>query len=108
MTHQPERRQKIRKRVLKGGKVFYNNYAVSYDCTIRNESDEGMQLLIDPNVALPNSISLLNRKDGTLADARIVWQKPGLIGVKFSTKMQDVRDFSKSDIRRMSIIATRG
>lgn len=108
MTHQPERRRKTRKRVLKGGKVFYNNYAVSYDCTIRNESDEGMQLLVDPNIALPKSFSLLNRKDGTLADARVVWQKPGLLGVEFSTRMQDVRDFSKSDIRRMSIIATRG
>lgn len=108
MTHTPERRTEARKRVLKGGKVFYNNFAISLDCVIRNESSCGMQISVDPNQALPNEFSLLNRKDGTLADAKIVWKDGDTLGVQFCTKMQDVRTFAKADIRRMSIIATRG
>lgn len=103
-----ERRKTARQRVLKGGKLFYSNYAVSLDCVIRNESEEGMQIKLDPNITIPPEISLLNKKDGTLAEARVVWQHGATAGVEFATKMQDVRDFSKADIRRMSIIATRG
>ena len=108
VTHSPERRKEARHRVLKGGKVFYNNYAISFDCTIRNESPDGMQIRMDPTLAVPSHISLLNRKDGTMADAKIVWQRAGVMGLKFESKMQDVLSFSTADIRRMSIIATRG
>lgn len=108
MTHTPERRKEDRQRVLKGGKVFYNNFAISMDCTIRNESSGGMQITVDPSFMLPTNISLLNRKEGTLADAKIVWKEGNRAGIQFSTEMQDVRSFAKADIRRMSIIATRG
>ncbi|WP_180967016.1 PilZ domain-containing protein [Cohaesibacter celericrescens] len=108
MTHQPERRQADRQRVLKGGKVFYKNYSISMDCTIKDESSTGMKIKMDANCALPSDVALLNRKDGKLADAHIVWKHGDLLGVKFSSKMEDVRSFAKADIRRMSIIATRG
>ncbi len=108
MTYTPERRIEDRQRVLKGGKVFYNNFAISLDCLIRNESSHGMQILVDPNCALPNAFSVLNRKDGTLADAKVVWKEGERMGVEFCSKMQNVRSFAKADIRRMSIIATRG
>ncbi|WP_319530941.1 PilZ domain-containing protein [uncultured Cohaesibacter sp.] len=108
MTDIKDRRREDRKRVLKGGKLFFNNYAISLDCTIRNESDHGMQLRLDPQVAVPKAFALLNRKDGTLADAKLVWKHGDSIGVEFSTEMKDVLSFSKADIRRMSIIATRG
>lgn len=108
VTYEPERRKEARKRVLKGGKVFYNNYSISLDCTIRDESDHGMQLKVDPQQMVPTDIALLNRKDGQLAAAKIVWKHGDQIGVEFKGKMQDVRSFAKADIRRMSIIATRG
>ena len=108
MSSLTERRKEERHRVLKGGKLFYANYSMSIDCMIRNESENGMQVKVDPNITLPKKVSLLNRKDGTLGEAEIVWQKPGQIGLEFQTKMQDVRSFAKADIRRMSIIATRG
>ena len=103
-----DRRSEDRHRVLKGGKVFFNNYAISADCMIRNESDHGMQIKMDPHISLPENISLLNRKDGTLAEARVIWKQAGSIGLQFKSPMQDVRTFAKSDIRRLSIIATRG
>ncbi|WP_114009772.1 PilZ domain-containing protein [Cohaesibacter intestini] len=108
MTHTPERRTEDRQRVLKGGKVFYNNFAISLDCVIRNESSHGMQITLDPTCALPNEFSLLNRKEGTLADAKVIWKNGDKMGIEFCSKMQDVRTFAKADIRRMSIIATRG
>ena len=108
MTQFSERRKEDRKRVLKGGKVFYKNYSVSMDCLIKDESSTGMKIKLDPNYALPNAISLLNRKDGTLADAKIVWKHGDQVGLEFLTRMEDVRSFAKADIRRMSIIATRG
>ncbi|SNY92049.1 PilZ domain-containing protein [Cohaesibacter sp. ES.047] len=108
MTVTSERRREDRKRVLKGGKIFYNNFSISLDCTIRNESEHGMQIRIDPQAALPSHFALLNRKEGTLAEANLVWKHGDSVGVELSTEMKDVRTFGKSDIRRMSIIATRG
>ena len=108
VTYITERRTEDRQRVLKGGKVFYNNYAISVDCMIRDESAKGMHIKVDPNFVLPSHFSLLNRKDGTLADARVVWKDGSELGIEFSTEMKDVRNFAKADIRRMSIIATRG
>jgi hypothetical protein len=104
----PDRRLYTRRRVLKGGKVFYNNFAMSMDCTIRNESEHGMRIKVDPLITLPSNFSLLNRKDGTMAEVHIVWHRDGEIGVEFDSGMEDVRKLAKSDIRRMSIIATRG
>ena len=108
MTYSTDRRTENRKRVLKGGKVFYNNFSISLDCVIRNESQDGMQISVDPTLALPSEFAVLNRKDGTLADAKIIWKEGGKLGLKFSTQMEDVRNFAKADLRRMSIIATRG
>ena len=108
MTNWHERRKEARHRVLKGGKVFYNNYAISFDCMIKDESTHGMKLKIDPNIMFPDTFALLNRKDGTLADARIVWAAGDQVGVEFLSEMEDIRNFAKADIRRMSIIATRG
>ena len=108
MVDFPERRKENRTRVLKGGKVFYNHYAISIDCVIRDESEHGTRIRIDPAYPIPSDIAVLNRKDGTLADAKVIWKKGDMIGLEYSTKMEDVRAFSKSDIRRMSIIATRG
>lgn len=108
VTNDKERRRHPRRRVLKGGKVFYDNYAISVDCVIRDESLLGAQITVDPGTLLPAHFALLNRKDGTLADARIVWKNGNRLGVEFSSQMQDVQTFSRADIRRMAIIATRG
>ncbi|MCT4656867.1 MAG: PilZ domain-containing protein [Cohaesibacter sp.] len=108
MDYFPERRQFQRQRVVKGGKVFYQNFALSTDCMIRNQSDHGMRIKVDPYITLPREFSLLNRKEGTLAQVKLVWQTGDEIGVEFTSNMEDVRNFAKSDIRRMSIIATRG
>ncbi|MCV6547818.1 MAG: PilZ domain-containing protein [Cohaesibacter sp.] len=103
-----DRRQSSRRRVLKGGKVFYNNFSISLDCTIRNESDKGMRLKVDPLISLPRSFSLLNRKDGTMAEVSVIWHHEGEFGVEFVGLMEDVHKLAKSDLRRISIIATRG
>ena len=108
VSHNPERRKVDRRRVLKGGRVFCNNYAISFDCLIRDESEKGMQIKVDQRYELPSEFAVLNRKDGTLADAKLIWKEGTQIGVEFSSRMQDVRSFAKADIRRMSIIATRG
>ncbi len=108
MTLRLEHRKSRRRRVLKGGRIFYNNYCFSCDCIIRNENDSGMQLKVDSGALVPTEFAILNRKDGTLANARMVWHKDTQIGIEFLSKFADVRDSSREHIRQMSVLVTSG
>ena len=97
-----ERRQSLRRRVFKGAKLFFQNYMMSVDCTIRNESDDGMQLTVDPGLMLPTEMTLLNRKEGTLAPVQMIWRKGHHMGVELEGDVEDVRASEKSYIRQLT------
>ena len=46
-----EHRSSRRQRVLKSGKIIYNNGSIVIDCTVRNISDTGAQLKVPTSVA---------------------------------------------------------
>ena len=102
MTVQVENRTSRRRRVLKGGKVFYNDFYFSIDCVIRNEGADGMMVEVPVDVVLPESIAVLSRKDSSLASARVIWRKGERVGVQLTSEPEDVRKSSHLHIRQMS------
>ena len=48
-----DHRRQIRRRVLKGGKILFNNKASSIDCAIRNLSEGGALLHVESAVGIP-------------------------------------------------------
>lgn len=105
MSLNEDRRHHQRRRVLKGGKIFYQDFAISVDCMIRDESEDGMQVIVDPNLLMPREVSILNRKDGTLADAKIVWRDQDRMGLELQSEPRSIHDFDQAGVRRLSIIA---
>lgn len=76
-----EKREAPRKRVLKGAKAILPGGGV-IDCTIRNLSDTGAQLQVEP-LAVPNTFELrIPGREGRLM-VQVVWRKSGAIGVRF-------------------------
>nr|WP_321458219.1 PilZ domain-containing protein [uncultured Cohaesibacter sp.] len=102
MTAILERRQSRRRRVFKGAKLFYQNFMMSVDCTIRNESQNGMQLVVDPNIMLPDELSVLNRKEGTIAPVQMVWRHGRRLGIAVDGDVVDVRSSDKRSIRMLT------
>ena len=97
-----ERRHSQRRRVFKGAKLFFQNFKMSVDCTIRNESESGMQLLVDSELVLPTELSLLDRKDGTLAPVEMIWREGAHVGVALQGDREDIRRSNHGHIRTLS------
>ncbi|WP_321338451.1 hypothetical protein [uncultured Cohaesibacter sp.] len=102
MTIVLERRQSLRRRVFKGAKLFFQNYMMSVDCTIRNESENGMQLVVDPDLMLPSDMTLLNRKEGTLSPVQMIWRQGPHVGVEVDGDEENVRNSEQSHIRQLT------
>nr|WP_321462575.1 hypothetical protein [uncultured Cohaesibacter sp.] len=102
MTVILERRKSLRRRVFKGAKLFFHNFMMSVDCTIRNESGSGMQITVDPDLMLSNDLSLLDRKEGTIAPVQVIWRHGSHMGVALLGEVEDVRRSGHAHIRQLS------
>jgi PilZ domain len=98
-----ERRPGRRKRVLLAGMVTYANGAHSFDCTIRNLSETGAQVVIGKNAQFPSDFYLINIRDRVVYDAKVVWNKGSEIGVQFQKvrPLSDITDSSLGFLRRL-------
>ncbi len=67
-----------RRRVLKAGSIQFGGGAI--DCTVRNVSETGAALEV---VTIPDRFSLAVPTDQLKRPCRIIWRKPGRIGVTF-------------------------
>lgn len=102
MTLHLENRSSRRRRVLKGGKIFYNNYCFSVDCVIRNQGAEGMMLSLPAEQHLPDVFAIFSRKDGLLANAQMIWRQGDRLGIHLLSEPEDVRQSDQLHIRQMS------
>nr|WP_321442862.1 PilZ domain-containing protein [uncultured Cohaesibacter sp.] len=106
MTLHLENRTSRRRRVLKGGKIFYNNFCFSADCVIRNQGADGMMLSVSSALQLPENFAIFSRKDGKLASARMIWRRGDRLGIKLTSDMEEVWDSNRPHIRQMSTMIT--
>ena len=78
-----ERRESHRARMLRGGKVLFNNRRSVLDCTLRNLSAEGACLQIESLVGVPPDFELLIDGEQAPRPCRLMWQSDHRAGVKF-------------------------
>ena len=75
-----------RHRVLKAGKVVLPGNSSVVDCTVRDLSAVGARLGLGDMAALPEEFRLVVLSDNTVRDARVIWRRPGAVGVAFTSE----------------------
>lgn len=96
-----ERRTTPRRRVLKEGKIVFADGVRVLDCTIRDMSDEGARLLIANPLGVPQHFLLLEKSNGLLHPASVVWQRKDSIGVKFDGPATSIHDEANKRFARL-------
>ena len=81
-----ERRESHRARILRGGKVLFNDRRSLLDCTIRNLSPEGACLQIESLVGVPPDFELLIDGEEAPRACRLMWQSEHRAGVAFEAR----------------------
>lgn len=85
-----EKRTTPRRRVLKGGKIFFHLGHSSIDCVIRNMSDTGAKLQVETTLAIPDEIELLVNQDEMVYPSTVAWRKGAEMGIRFTGKPRHV------------------
>jgi len=80
-----ENRSEFRRRTLKNGKIIFNEQKSVMDCTIRNLSETGCQIIITGNADIPMTFDLLLPSSGERYQCEIMWRKLNEAGVKFKS-----------------------
>ena len=73
-----------RRRMLKGGVMSFNGAFSGLQCTVRDLSEAGARLKVEPFVKVPETFELVIEIDGLYAQSHIVWRKGPDIGVRFT------------------------
>jgi hypothetical protein len=79
-----EKRKDRRTRVLKGGKIVFNQRLSSFDCIVRNLSDGGACLQLASPIGFPTTFELTLDGGRVLQPCRVVWHAVDRIGVAFN------------------------
>ena len=76
----PERRAEIRRRVLKGATVSFNNGYSSFECVVRNQSERGARLSFAETFSLPKTFWLMISGERPMK-AEVRWSSMTAVGV---------------------------
>jgi hypothetical protein len=79
---QDERRRYHRNRTLKGGRIVINDGHSTFDCTVRNLSEEGAKLIVTSIIGVPQRFGL-TLHDGRNFDCEVIWHTETELGVRF-------------------------
>ena len=74
-----DRRQSMRRRTLKGGRIVFDDKRSVLDCTVHNLSENGAQLRLPSVVGVPDTFEL--HVDGIVRFAWVVWKATDKLGV---------------------------
>jgi len=89
-----EKRSIRRQRVLKSGKIIFNDGASVVDCIIRNLNVAGARLEVPTTVGLPETFTLHDVHSGKSRPAKVAWRRGEQMGVEFSDPPEDEEDRS--------------
>lgn len=78
-----ERRAALRRRVLKGATLTFNNGFSAFECVVRNQSPDGALLSLAETFALPQQFDVSIAGEDMLRRARVHWRSMTTLGVKF-------------------------
>lgn len=77
-----ERRESVRRKTLKAGKIVFNERMSAYDCTVRNMSETGAKVVLLSTLGVPNLVDL-DLEDGTTYPCRVARQTLTELGLEF-------------------------
>ena len=75
-----ERRADIRKRVLKGGALYFNRGYGAMECVVKNQSTDGAMLLFGDSSGVPSAFDLAIGENA-LRRAEVKWRGLAAVGV---------------------------
>nr|WP_280172772.1 PilZ domain-containing protein [Hyphomicrobium sp. CS1GBMeth3] len=78
-----EKRRALRKRVLKGATIAFNNRSSTLSCMVRDISETGARLRVPKGQAVPSRFDLLIEVDGLEAPCAVAWRRGEEMGVTF-------------------------
>jgi hypothetical protein len=81
MSDETEMRGSGRRRVLKAGRLIFNNKSSVADCVVRRIGDTGADVRLEGPIALPDDLMLI--MDEKHFNARRVWQEGLNVGLEF-------------------------
>ena len=79
-----DKRGALRHRVLKAAKIISTDNKSVIDCTIRNLSETGAQVVIERTIAMPDMFQFFMASGDTIRDAEVAWKHGDRMGVKFT------------------------
>ena len=100
-----DRRQSVRDKVLYGGVAdIAERGATTANCVVRNISEQGACVEIDPTARLPEQWNLTLAHKGRSYLARLIWRQANKVGLAFRIMTSDapVSDFDER-LRRSEI-----
>lgn len=78
-----EKRTSQRRRVLKGGNIYFNRGYGAYSCTVKNLSDGGAMVLMEDSSGLPGEFDFVITGEDKTRKASISWRANGRAGIVF-------------------------
>ena len=73
-----------RRKVLKEGKIVSLDYNTVIDCIVKDVSETGARIKCIHQSAIPDEFRLLMPGDETIREARVMWRRGDLIGLRFT------------------------
>jgi diguanylate cyclase (GGDEF)-like protein len=87
-----ERRNILRSRMLRGGKILLHKKSSVIDCTVRNLSPEGACLQVASVIGIPVEFDLAIEGEVASSPCRVVWQSETRLGVSFKHQPAAIDD----------------
>lgn len=78
-----ERRDQTRRRVLKGATVSFNKGYSTFECVVRNQSNEGARLDFGETSALPSRF-MISISGEPAREAEVRWRDMTQVGVAYA------------------------
>lgn len=82
-SEQVQRRSAVRRRTLKEGKIVVSPPTGTVDVLIRDMSETGAKLEVDPALVLPDRFELVVVSDQGIVLCQLAWRKRNFAGLQF-------------------------
>jgi hypothetical protein len=80
----PERRKQFRHRAMKPAMIVFDNGKTRVPCLVRDLTDAGARLKVEPDVTVPEAFELeIGHGGGSPRRAHVVWTAERQLGVAF-------------------------
>lgn len=87
MTTADNKRVAARQRVMKAAKLISMDRSTMTDCSVKNVSATGAQIMVENQAVVPKEFYFLQMKDNQMCSAKVVWRRDKLIGIHFTSEM---------------------